>query len=234
MPAVHKLQRAWVVRLCGVRLPPALLLSTVVVGFVTVVTMFCCVPRAGAFRSSMLTTPTTPTKQLTRQFTAPATTNPMLHQKSRWYDIQTGGGGGVARQWRQRRQWHWHLSVHSMREADLVEALVGGERYSLVPMPDSMKATTLFVGNLCEFVNDADLSTLFAQASSLLTVPSCVVRKVNTQSMGYGFVSFPSIDEKEVSLFVSLYSRSIQNRSIEIGFLGPFRDSRCMSSVLVL
>jgi RNA recognition motif. (a.k.a. RRM, RBD, or RNP domain) len=90
------------------------------------------------------------------------------------------------------------LSVHSVRDADLVEVMVGGERYSLVPMPDSMKSTTLFVGNVCEFVKDEDLSRLFSEVSSVLSVPSCVVRKVNTQSLGYGFVSFPSVKEKEV------------------------------------
>jgi RNA recognition motif. (a.k.a. RRM, RBD, or RNP domain) len=90
------------------------------------------------------------------------------------------------------------------REPDWVETLIGGERYSLVPMPDRMKATTLFVGNLCEFVRDADLSNLFSQVSSLMTVPSCVVRKVDTQSMGYGFVSFPSVKEKEVSPYLFL------------------------------
>jgi RNA recognition motif. (a.k.a. RRM, RBD, or RNP domain) len=90
------------------------------------------------------------------------------------------------------------LSVHSVRDADIVEVMVGGERYSLVPMPDSMKSTTVFVGNVCEFVKDEDLSGLFSEVSSVLSVPSCVVRKVNTQSLGYGFVSFPSVKEKEV------------------------------------
>ena len=94
------------------------------------------------------------------------------------------------------------LQVHTnMRDADIVEMLIGGERYSLVPMPHAMKATTIFVGNICEFVQDSDLSTYFSQVSSLTSVPSCVVRKVDTQSMGYGFVSFPNVDEKEVSYF---------------------------------
>ena len=92
------------------------------------------------------------------------------------------------------------LHVHgNIRDADIVEMLVGGERYSMVPMPNAMKATTIFVGNLCEFVQDSDLSNFFSQVSSLTTVPSCVVRKVNTQSMGYGFVSFPNVQEKEVN-----------------------------------
>lgn len=94
------------------------------------------------------------------------------------------------------------LKVHNnIRDADIVEMLIGGERYSLVPMPRAMKATTIFVGNICEFVQDSDLSMYFSQVSSLTSVPSCVVRKVNTQSMGYGFVSFPNVDEKEVNCY---------------------------------
>lgn len=84
-------------------------------------------------------------------------------------------------------------------DADLGELMVGGERYSLVPMPHSMKATTVFVGNLDEFVHDDDLSELFAMASSLNSVPATVVRKPDTQSMLYGFVSFPTKKEKEAS-----------------------------------
>ncbi len=91
------------------------------------------------------------------------------------------------------------LHVHSnIRDADIVEMIIGGERYSMVPMPNAMKATTIFVGNLCEFVQDSDLSNYFSEVSSLTTVPSCIVRKVNTQSMGYGFVSFLNVQEKEV------------------------------------
>jgi hypothetical protein len=91
------------------------------------------------------------------------------------------------------------LSVHQVRDADLLEQLVGGVRYSLVPMPDLMKATTAYVGNLCEFVNDDDLSDLFAQVSTLQSIPSCVVRKPDYSSLQYGFVSFPSETEKIVS-----------------------------------
>jgi hypothetical protein len=95
------------------------------------------------------------------------------------------------------------LQVHTkIRDADVVEMIIGGERYSLIPMPEKMKSTTVFVGNLCEFVQDKDLSSYFSQVSSLTYVPSCVVRKVDTQSMGYGFVSFPNEQEKEVSIFI--------------------------------
>jgi len=86
----------------------------------------------------------------------------------------------------------------STRDADSLEQMVGGERYSLVPMPDSMTACTVFVGNLCEFVHDEELSQLFAAGSRLTRVPAAIVRKPDTQSMQYGFVSFPSPQEKEV------------------------------------
>ena len=90
------------------------------------------------------------------------------------------------------------LCVHLDREADILEQIVGGERYEMNELPDSMMATTLFVGNLNEFVKDEDLSDLFQVVSSLQTVPACVVRKPDMSSLEYGFVSFPSVEEKEV------------------------------------
>jgi RNA recognition motif-containing protein len=77
---------------------------------------------------------------------------------------------------------------------------MGWERYSMVPLPDSMMSTTVFVGNLCEFVDNNDLSELFRSVSGLSSVPSVVVRKPDTSSMRYGFVSFPTVQEKEVSM----------------------------------
>jgi RNA recognition motif. (a.k.a. RRM, RBD, or RNP domain) len=88
--------------------------------------------------------------------------------------------------------------VHSIREADCIEQMVGGVRYENVPMPMSMKATTLFVSNLCEFAHDDDLSQLFQKVSKLQSVPACVVRKADTTSLQYGFVAFPTVEEKEV------------------------------------
>jgi RNA recognition motif-containing protein len=41
------------------------------------------------------------------------------------------------------------------------------------------------------------LSTLFQQVSSLKYVPACVARKPNMSSLKYGFVTFPTISEKE-------------------------------------
>lgn len=91
------------------------------------------------------------------------------------------------------------LYVVTDREPDLVEMLLGGERYEMVPLPDRMCDTTIFVGNLDEFVHDQDLSQLFQTVSVLQSVPACVVRKANMQSLRYGFVSFPTVEEKEVS-----------------------------------
>ena len=82
---------------------------------------------------------------------------------------------------------------------DSVELMIGGARYEMVELPDSMMSTTLWVGNLCEFVTDEMLSELFQQASSLKFVPACVARKPNYESMKYGFVTFRSEEEKEVS-----------------------------------
>lgn len=99
------------------------------------------------------------------------------------------------------------IQVHNVRDADIVEQLVGGVRYSLVPMPEVMKATTAYVGNLCEFVCDQDLSDLFAQVSTLQSIPSCVVRKPDTTSLQYGFVSFPTEIEKIVSVQICFFER---------------------------
>lgn len=92
------------------------------------------------------------------------------------------------------------LFVVTDREADIAEMMMGGERYEMVPLPDRMCDTTLFVGNLCEFVQDEDLSQLFQSVSTLLSVPSCVIRKTNMQSLRYGFVSFPTVEEKEAAI----------------------------------
>lgn len=88
--------------------------------------------------------------------------------------------------------------VHNLRDADLGELLAGGERYEMVPLPDSMFPTTVFVGNLCEFCSDDDLSRIFQSVSRLQSVPACVARKPNMNSLHYGFVAFPTVEEKEV------------------------------------
>jgi len=74
-----------------------------------------------------------------------------------------------------------------------------GEKYSMVELPDSLMDTTIFVGNLNDFVTDDILSDLFQEASSLNSVPSVVARKPNYNSLNYGFVTFPTAAEKDVS-----------------------------------
>lgn len=99
------------------------------------------------------------------------------------------------------------LNVLSDVEAEFVESMIEGEKYSMVALPDSMLSTTLFVGNLCEFVQDGELSTLFQSVSVLQSLPACVARKANTQSLEYGFVAFPTVEETEVSLKNANFSR---------------------------
>lgn len=90
---------------------------------------------------------------------------------------------------------------------DNLELMMGGSRYEMVELPDSMMSTTLYVGNLCEFVTDDMLGEIFQQASSLKSVPACVARKPNMESLRYGFVTFRSEEEKEVSWmrFANMY-----------------------------
>jgi hypothetical protein len=90
--------------------------------------------------------------------------------------------------------------AYTLRDDDMTESLVGGIRYEMVPLPDSMMDTTLFVGNLCEFCKDEDLSNLFCSVSTLQSVPACVARKPNMSSLRYGFVTFLNAQEKEVSV----------------------------------
>ena len=90
--------------------------------------------------------------------------------------------------------------VRNLQDPDEIELLMGGQRYELVPLPDIMLDTTIFVGNLCEFAQDEDLSRTFREVSTLQSVPACVARRPNSQSLEYGFVSFPTVEEKEVSM----------------------------------
>eukprot|EP00545_Synedropsis_sp_CCMP1620_P007357 CAMPEP_0119021610 /NCGR_PEP_ID=MMETSP1176-20130426/26333_1 /TAXON_ID=265551 /ORGANISM="Synedropsis recta cf, Strain CCMP1620" /LENGTH=417 /DNA_ID=CAMNT_0006976253 /DNA_START=134 /DNA_END=1384 /DNA_ORIENTATION=- len=92
------------------------------------------------------------------------------------------------------------LFVSNLMDADFAEMMMGGERYEMVPLPDSMIATTLFIGNLCEFIKDEDLDRLFQPVTNLRSVPACVVRKANMNSLHYGFVTFLTVEEKEKAL----------------------------------
>ena len=86
----------------------------------------------------------------------------------------------------------------NLYDPDMMEMFVGGERYENVPLPDSMLDTTIFVGNLCEFAQDEDLSQKFRSVTNLKSLPACVARRPNSQSLEYGFVAFPTVEEKEV------------------------------------
>ena len=90
------------------------------------------------------------------------------------------------------------VNDYDLRDPDMVELMMGGVRYENVPLPDSMLDTTLFVGNLCEFVRDEDLSEKFRSVTNLQSLPACVARRPNSQSLRYGFVAFPTVEEKEV------------------------------------
>lgn len=98
---------------------------------------------------------------------------------------------------------------------DSMELMIGGTRYEMVELPDSMMSTTLWVGNLCEFVTDEMLSELFQQASSLKFVPACVARKPNMESMRYGFVTFRSEEEKEVAMEL-LHGYELQGKCLKV------------------
>jgi len=103
---------------------------------------------------------------------------------------------------------------------DSMELMIGGARYEMVELPDSMMSTTLWVGNLCEFVTDEMLSELFQKASSLKFVPACVARKPNYESMKYGFVTFRSEEEKETALSL-LHGYEFQGKCLKVE---PIRD----------
>ena len=91
------------------------------------------------------------------------------------------------------------LDLHNIDFMDIDNSgTIYGEKYSMVELPDSLMDTTIFVGNLNDFVTDDILSDLFQQVSTLNSVPSVVARKPNSNSLNYGFVTFPSVEEKEV------------------------------------
>jgi len=89
---------------------------------------------------------------------------------------------------------------HDFRDPDMMEMFVGGQRYENVPLPDSMFDTTVFVGNLCEFAQDEDLSQKFRSVTNLKSLPACVARRPNNESLKYGFVAFPTVEEKEAAI----------------------------------
>jgi len=90
-----------------------------------------------------------------------------------------------------------HKMIHSTDFTEFHHSSLGYERYSMVELPDILIDTTVYVGNLNEFVDDEALSDLFKSVSTLQSVPSVICRKANYQSLKYGFVTFPTVEEKE-------------------------------------
>ncbi|KAL3926581.1 MAG: hypothetical protein SGARI_005558, partial [Bacillariaceae sp.] len=105
--------------------------------------------------------------------------------------------------------------VYNVRDADMMEMMVGGQRFEMVPLPDSMLDTTIFVGNLCEFAHDEDLSNVFQAVSRLQSVPACVVRRANMASLEYAFVTFPSVEEKEAAI-LRFHGREFMGRKLRV------------------
>jgi len=112
------------------------------------------------------------------------------------------------------------LQVSQVRDADFYEMMVGGERYEMIPLPDSMVDTTIFVGNLCEFVTDDNLSDLFQAVTPLNSVPSSVARKANMNSLQYGFVTFMTVEEKEAAI-IRFHGHELNGRRIKVE---PIKD----------
>jgi len=102
-----------------------------------------------------------------------------------------------------------------LESRDVVELMIGGARYEMVELPDAMMSTTLFVGNLCEFVTDEQLSEAFQEVSKLKYVPACVARKADMSSLKYGFVTFRSEEEKETALKM-LNGQQLNGRILKI------------------
>lgn len=106
-----------------------------------------------------------------------------------------------------------------------VEEVLGGWKYEMVELPNSLLDTTIFVGNLCEFVTDDMLSNLFQEVSFLQQVPACVLRKPNYSSKKYGFVTFPNVDEKEDAI-VRFNGYKLNNRNLKVEDICDFASKR--------
>lgn len=109
-------------------------------------------------------------------------------------------------------------SAMEQYDADLSELVTDEERhkrYQFVPLPDSMVPTTVFVGNLCEFVTEEMLSELFQQVSRSLRPPTCIARKLDTSSKKYGFVAFQTVTEAKAAID-RLSGRELNGRKIKV------------------
>ena len=111
------------------------------------------------------------------------------------------------------------IYYHNLHDPDIMEMFIGGERYENVPLPDSMLETTIFVGNLCEFAQDEDLSQQFRCVTNLNSLPACVARRPNSQSLEYGFVTFPTLKEKEVGIDTKFAIERVKESEIDLTVL---------------
>ena len=77
------------------------------------------------------------------------------------------------------------------------------EKFDLTHLPDAMVNSTVWVGNLNEFVTDNELGRLFAKGggASPLNVPAVVARRPNNDSLRYGVVHFHTSADAQVSVF---------------------------------
>lgn len=107
-----------------------------------------------------------------------------------------------------------NLHTQDFMDMDYGNGIVG-EKYSMVELPDSLMDTTIFVGNLNDFVTDDILSDLFQQASTLNSVPSVVARKPNCNSLNYGFVTFPTVAEKEAAI-IRFHGYELEGKQIKV------------------
>jgi RNA recognition motif-containing protein len=101
------------------------------------------------------------------------------------------------------------------RDSDYMESFVGGMRYEMVELPDSLVETACFIGNLDEFVNDDMLSLLFSQVSTLNHIPASVARKPNASSLKYGFAIFPTVEEKEAAI-IRFHGYLLNDRALRV------------------
>lgn len=106
-------------------------------------------------------------------------------------------------------------SASLMEEEKEINQLLYGEIYEIVEIPDSMTSTTIFIGNLCEFITDDELSNLFQQISVLNYIPAFIVRKPNGSSLNYGFATFPTISEKELAI-ETFHAYNFNNKIIKV------------------
>lgn len=120
-------------------------------------------------------------------------------------------------------------TIPNLRDAEMMEMLIGGRRYELVPLPDSMLDTTIFVGNLNEFAKDEDLSRTFQSVTTLQSVPACVQRRPNNQSLEYGFVVFPTVEETQAAI-VRFHGVEFMGRRLRVQ---PIIDDRRKGRVRV-